>query len=135
MTFLNLAPRIHLDKAVQIASLLTKKVKILDEYSDFSDIFSEEKTLVLLECIELNEYIIDLEDNKQPSYGPIYNLDLVELETLKTYIKTYLKVGFIQPFKSLADTPILFDKKLDGSFCLYINYQGLNNLTIKNWYL
>ena len=59
----------------------------------------------------------------------------MELEILKTYIKTHLKTGFIRPFKSPASTPILFNKKLDGSFCLCVNYRDLNNLTIKNQYL
>ena len=30
---------------------------------------------------------------------------------------------------------MLFDKKPDGSLRLCVNYQGLNNLTIKNQYL
>ena len=59
----------------------------------------------------------------------------MELEILKTYIKTHLKTGFIQPFRSPADAPILFDKKQDNSFWLCVDYQGLNNLIIKNWYL
>ncbi len=44
------------------------------------------------------------------------------------------KTRFIQPSKSLAGALILFDKKLDNSLCLCIDYQGLNNLTIKNQY-
>lgn len=71
-------------------------------------------------------------DGKKPLYEPIYTLSLVKLETLKPYIKTHLKIEFIQLFKSLADIPILFNKKPDSSPCLYINYQGFNNLTIKN---
>ena len=69
-------------------------------YLDFTNIFSEEKALVLPERTKLNEHTIDLEDGKQPLYGPIYSLDLVELETLKTYIETHLKTGFIRPPKS-----------------------------------
>ena len=59
----------------------------------------------------------------------------MELETLKTYIKTHLKIGFIQPLKSPAIAPILFDKKPDGSFRLYVEYWGFNNLIIKNRYI
>ena len=125
---------IHPDREAQIASLLTEEVKIPDEYSDFADVFSEEKALVLPERTELNEHAIDLEDGKQPPYGPIYSLGPVELETLKTYIETHLKTGFIRPSKSLAGAPILFDKKPDGSFRLCVDYRGLNNLTIKNRY-
>ena len=134
VTSLNLAPGIHLDSTAQIASLLTKEVKIPDKYLYFTDVFSEEKALVLPERIKLNEHAIDLEDGKQPPYGPIYSLGPVELETLKTYIETHLKTGFIRLFKSPAGAPILFDKKLDGSLCLCVNYWGLNNLTIKNRY-
>ena len=65
---------------------------------------------------------------------PIYALNLVELETLKTYIKIYLKIGYIQYSISLTNASILFNKNPDNSFCLYINYRDLNNLIIKNWY-
>ena len=115
--------------------MLTKEVKVLDEYLDFAKVFSEEKALVLPKRTELNEYAIDLRDGKQPLYGPIYNLGPVKLETLKIYIETYLKTGFIRPSKSPAGAPILFNKKPDGSFCLCVNYWGLNNFTIKNQYL
>ncbi len=64
----------------------------------------------------------------------MYNLGPVELETLKAYIKNNLANGFIRPSKSPTRAPILFDKKPDGSLRLYVDYQGLNNLTIKNWY-
>ena len=73
-------------------------------------------------------------DDKQPPYRPIYSLGLVELETLKTYIETNLANGFIRPSKSPASAPILFVCKPNGSLRLCVNYQGLNNLTIKNWY-
>ena len=131
---LSLVPGIHPDRETQIALLPTKGVKISDKYSDFTDVFSEDKTLVLTERTEFNELAIDLEDGKQPPYRPIYSLGLVELESLKTYIKTHLKTGFIRPSKSLAGTPILFDKKPNGSLRLCVDYQGLNNLTIKNRY-
>ena len=75
--------------------MLIEKVKILDKYSDFANVFSEEKALVLPKRIKLNEHAINLEDGKQLPYGPIYSLGLIELETLKIYIKTHLKTGFI----------------------------------------
>ena len=91
--------------------------------------------MVLPERTKLNEHAIDLEDGKQPPYGSIYSLGPVELETLKTYIETHLKTGFIRPSKSPAGAPILFDKKPDGSLRLCVDYRDLNNLTIKNQYL
>lgn len=40
---------IYLNRKAQKVSLLTKKVIILNEYSDFINIFLEKKALVLLE--------------------------------------------------------------------------------------
>ena len=126
--------KIYPGREAPIISLLPKKVKISEEYLDFTDIFLEEKALMLPERTKLNEHAIDLENGKQLPYKPIYSLGPIELETLKTYIKTHFKIGFIQPFKSFAGALILFDKKPDGSLCLCVNYQGFNNLTIKNRY-
>ena len=64
VTSLNLIPEIHPDKMAQIASLLTKEVKIPDEYSDFTNVFSKKKALVLPKCTKLNEHAIDLENGK-----------------------------------------------------------------------
>ncbi len=58
----------------------------------------------------------------------------MELETLKAYIENNLASGFIRPSKSPAGAPIFFDKKPDNGLRLCVDYRGLNNLTIKNWY-
>ena len=58
----------------------------------------------------------------------------MELETLKAYIKNNLANGFIKPSNFPIGALILFDKKLDNSLRLCVDYQGFNNLTIKNWY-
>ena len=88
----------------------------------------------LSENTRMNEYAIKLIDGKQLLYEPIYALSLVELETLKTYIKIYQRIEFIKPSKSSASASILLDKKLDSSLSLCIDYQDLKNLTIKNWH-
>ena len=119
---LNLTPGIYPNKAAQIASLLAKEVRIPDKYLEFANVFSEEKSLVLLERTKLNEHAIDLKDGKQPPYRPIYSLDPVELETLKTYIKIYLKTRIIWPSKSSANASILFNKKSNDSLCLCMDY-------------
>ena len=51
---------------------------------------------------------------------------------LKTYIKINLANSFIKPSKSPAKISILFEYKSNRSLRFYINYYGLNNLTIKN---
>lgn len=86
----------------------------------------------LPEYIRINDYIIELINSKQPLYRPIYSLNLVKFETLKTYIKINLVISFIRPSKFPIDILILFIRKSNGSLYLYVNYQVLNNLTIKN---
>ena len=68
---LNLVPGSYPDREAQITFLLTKEIKILDEYLDFTNDFSEEKALVLPERTKLNEYAIDLDNGKQPPYKQI----------------------------------------------------------------
>ncbi len=130
------ATTIHLSRAAQIAALQWDKapIEIPTEYSDYADIFSSDLAMELPENTSLNEHAIELVEGKQPPYRPIYALRPVELETLKIYIDTNLKTGFIWPSKSPAGALILFDKKTDGSLHLCIDYWGLNNLMIKNKY-
>lgn len=90
---------------------------------------------VLSKYSNINKYLIDLEPDKQLFYKSIYSLGPVKLETLKTYFKINLTNGFIEFFLFLASKSIFFIKKPNRNFCLYIDYQNLNNLTIKKWYL
>lgn len=87
------------------------------------------------ENTSINEHTIDLIKDEQLYYGPIYALGSIELKMLKTYIKIHLKPGFIQSFNFLARATISFNKKPDDNLCLYVNYQGLDNLITKNQYL
>ena len=132
---------VHSEKQAQIkahvGALLFNKapIEVLAEYSNYSDVFSAEHVVELSENTRINEHAIKPKEGKQPPFGSIYSLRSVELETLKTYIKTNLANGFIQLFKSLAGAPILFDRKPDGNLCLFVDYWSLNNLIIKNQYL
>ena len=51
---------IHLVKKAQITLLVVKKVKIPTEYSDFSDVFLEEKASILPKVTKFNQYAIEL---------------------------------------------------------------------------
>lgn len=126
----------HSSRRVQIAHLKVDEAstKVFSKYANFADIFLPKLAIELLEHTGINDYAIKLVDDWQSPYNPIYNLGSVKLEILKTYIKNNLTNGFIRPFKSPAGAPIFFDKKLNKSLQLCIDYQGLNNLIIKNWY-
>ena len=126
----------HLEKQTQVGALLWNKAltKVMVEYSDYKNIFSAKNIMELLENNRMNEHTIELEEDKQPLFKPIYSLSPVELEILKTYIETNMANGFIFCCKSPTGTLILFDKKPDESLHLCVNYRSLNNITIKNWY-
>ena len=92
------------------------------EYSDYNNVYLAEYVAELLENTGINEHAIEQKEGKQPLFGPIYSLRPVELETLKTYIKTNLANNFIRPSRSPVEALILFDRKLDGSFYFCIDY-------------
>ncbi len=124
----------HLSRRVQIAHLKADEAstKVSSKYTDFADIFSPKLAVELPEHTGINDHTIELVDNWQLPYGPIYSPGPVKLETLKAYIENSLASSFIRPSKSPAKAPILFDKKSDGSLRLCVDYRGLNNLIIKN---
>ncbi len=126
----------HPSKKAQIAHLKVDKTptKVSSEYTDFADFFSPKLTVKLSEHIRINNHALELVDDWQSPYGFIYSLGPVEPETLKAYIKNNLANNFIKPTKFPTGAPIFFDKKPDGSLRLCVDYQGLNNLTIKNRY-
>ena len=67
-------------------------------------------------------------------YKRPYLISKDELLVIKKYINKYLNKGFIRPSISLVVTSIFFTKKPGGGTRFYINYRGLNIITIKNQY-
>ena len=124
----------HPSRKAQIAYLKADKalIKVPSKYTDFGNVFLQKLVVELPEHIKINNHAIQLMDNWQPSYNLIYSLGPLELEMLKTYIENNLVSDFIKLSKSLARAPIFFDKKVDGNLRLFVDYWGLNNLTIKN---
>ena len=67
-------------------------------------------------------------------YKRPYLISKNKLLIIKKYINKHFNKGFIYFSISLAAAPILFIKKLGGGIQFYINYKGLNTITIKNGY-
>lgn len=108
-----LAKSIYLSKKAQFGALIAEKTttKILAEYLNFTNMFSSNLVMELPKNIKINNYAINNIKEKQLFYGAIYNLGQVNMKSLKTYIKIYLRTNFIYFFKFLADIPILFNQK------------------------
>ena len=102
---------IHPSRQAQVAALTSEETGIPVEYSDFSNVFSSDSAAELPEHTGINDHLINLLNDKQPLYGPIYSLGPVELEKLKTYIKANLVSNFIRPSKCWCSNTICSKKK------------------------
>jgi len=58
-----------------------------------------------------------------------------KLKALDDYIIEALRKGWIWESKSPTGVPILFVPKKSGELWLYVDYWGLNAVTVKNRYL
>ena len=129
--------RVQIQDKAQVGAPLFDKAptEVSAKYFNYSDVFLVENVVKSPENTRINKHAIELEEGKQPLFGLIYSLGPVELETLKTYIKTKRANDFIRLFKSLAGALIFFDWKPNRNIRLCVDYWGLNNISIKNQYL
>ncbi|MCO5597731.1 hypothetical protein L7F22_051812 [Adiantum nelumboides] len=100
--------------------------------NEFSDVFLEE--LIDLPPTRGLVHDITLVPRAQPIAKSPYKMSLFEALELKNQLTQLLEQGFIRPSVSPWGAPILFQKKKDGTFRLCIDYQGLNQCTVKNKY-
>ena len=83
---------IYLPKKALIALLNIEQVfkSISAKNWNLINISLKELAIELSEYLDIKKYIIDFKNNKQLLYRLIYSLELIELKTIKTYIKTNL---------------------------------------------
>nr|GEW78318.1 putative reverse transcriptase domain-containing protein [Tanacetum cinerariifolium] len=63
-----------------------------------------------------------------------YRLAPSDIQELSNQLQELAYRGFIRPSTSPWGAPVLFVKKKDGSFRMWIDYRELNKLTVKNRY-
>ncbi len=102
-----------------------------EELREFSDTFSNDQASIL-PAFKQGDHAIEIEDGKEPPYGPLYNLSQTELSELRRYLEDSLQKGWIRHSTSSAGAPILFVPKKDGGLRLCVDYRGLNAVTVKN---
>ena len=81
------------------------------------------------------EFSIDLVPGSQPVSITPNRMAPAELIELQRQLDELLEKGFIRSSTSPWGAPVLFAKKADGSLRLYVDYQMLNQMTVKNRYL
>nr|GFC44913.1 putative reverse transcriptase domain-containing protein [Tanacetum cinerariifolium] len=99
---------------------------------DFSDVFP--KDLTGLPPTRHVEFQIELIPGTAPVARAPYRLAPSKMKELSDQLQELSDKGFIRPSSSPWGAPVLFVKKKDGSFQMYIDYRELNKLTVKNRY-
>jgi hypothetical protein len=79
-------------------------------------------------------FTIDLISGVELASRTPYLMAPVEPKELKEQLEELLQQGYIRPSVSPWGALVLFVKKKDRTLRLYMDYSGLNNLTIKNKY-
>ncbi|GJV47168.1 putative reverse transcriptase domain-containing protein [Tanacetum coccineum] len=109
-----------------------KKLEDIPVVKEFPDVFPED--LPGLPPIRQVEFQIDLIPGVAPIARTPYKLAPLEMKELSNQLQELTDRGFIRPSTSPWGAPVLFVKKMDGSFRMCIDYRELNKLTIKNRY-
>jgi hypothetical protein len=80
------------------------------------------------------EFHIELLPGTPPICKRPYRMLIKELVELKKQIAELQAKGFIRPSSSPWGAPVLFVEKKDGTQWMCVDYQSLNEVTIKNKY-
>ncbi|KAF7657497.1 hypothetical protein LDENG_00026390 [Lucifuga dentata] len=103
------------------------------EYADLRDVFSKAKVSTL-QPHRPYDCAIDLLPGTTPPRGRLYSLSGPETLAMEKYIQEALAAGTIRPSSSPSGAGFFFVEKKDKSLRPCIDYRGLNNITVKNWY-
>lgn len=103
-------------------------------YANFTDVMADPTDAGLTPKTKVKHSINLVIDTMTIPFRLIYPLSGKELEALRVYLNKALTKGWIQPSESPTSALILFVPKKDGTLQLYVDFQGLNKVTIKNRY-
>jgi len=80
------------------------------------------------------DHAIDLKETFKPQKGKIYPLPKNEREEVQNLVEDQLRKGYIRPSKLPQTSPVFFVGKKDGGKRMVMDYQSLNDQTVKNNY-
>lgn len=98
-------------------------------------VFSKEESHRLSKH-KLWDYTIELKEGTlEAIYAYVFPMSQSEDEELRCFLDDSLVKGYIIPSKSPMISPVFFVKKKDRKLRFVQDYQKLNAVMIKNWYL
>jgi hypothetical protein len=104
------------NKLAANAEAAAEELRIMSEYSDVL----REELPEGLPPVRSVQHSIELKPGSSPRFIPPHRMSEAELEALKKYIDTMLKLGHIRISVSPHGSPVLFVKKKDGSLRLCV---------------
>jgi len=107
--------------------------KLLKEYRHLKHIFSKKEGNQLPPHQEgINHDIHITAEPHGLKANPLYSMLLEQVEELKRYLQEHLVKGYIEPSNADFGAPVLFIKKANGQWCLYVDYRKLNAIMKKD---
>jgi hypothetical protein len=107
---------------------------VLMSLHTYADVFSETAFDSLPECRKW-DHAIELEHEPSPGFRKVYPITLTEQTEMDAFLEEALATGRIRQSKSPPGAPVPFIKKKDGKLRFVQDYQALNAIIRKNWYL
>jgi hypothetical protein len=117
---------------VKLNQLDTSQELMVPMVNEFLNVFPEE--LPGMPPDQDIEFVIDLVSSIASKYKRPYSMAAKQLAVLKEHIKELLGRGYICPSSSPWGAPMIFVPKKDGTQRLCVNYDALNEVTVKNKY-
>ena len=121
-------------KQINLATIKLTNSTLSEEYRDFMKLFADETSEEALSAHQSWDHRILIVEDKTSEKTLNYSLSSEKLKVLCTYLNENLKKGFIRKSQSSAEYSILFILKKNETLQLCVDYQGLNNITVKNSY-
>jgi site-specific recombinase XerC len=80
------------------------------------------------------DHQIQIKEEKEVPFGPIYHLSEKELGALREYLDYMLEKGKITESNANMGAPMIFIPKPNRKLQQCVDYRGLNAITIKDLY-
>jgi hypothetical protein len=123
---------VQADHASMMSQMKVIALEEILEVQEYPDVFPEE-----FPCMPLDhdiEFLIEMLPGTPPISKRPYRMPVNELVELKKQLAELQAKGFICPRSLPWGAPVLFVEKKDGTQHMCVDYQSLNEFTIKNKY-